>query len=65
MELYYLYHIPEPNKRFYFVDIDDEKGAKFTELRSEASIFTRESAISMQTNLKNRYGLDLQMELKQ
>lgn len=63
MELYYLYHIPEPNRKLYFVDFD--KGAKFTELKSEASIFTRESAMSMQTNLKNRYGLDLQMELKQ
>lgn len=64
MELYYLYHIPEPNKRFYFVDIDDEKEAKFTELKSKASIFTRKSALSMQTQLKNRYSLDLQLEKK-
>ena len=62
MELYYLYHIPEPKKKLYFIEMEGER-AKFTELRSNASIFnSRESAISMQEHLNIKYGLDLQIE---
>lgn len=61
MKNFYLYYIPEPYKKLYFVDFDDKNEPIFSVFRGDSGLFSENSIDSIKRSLNNRYNLNLQI----